>query len=89
MKSTKFVVTRILHLGASGASLSKPTSGAQMYKDYCAACHGTEGRGDAPPWPAAMGVRDGTKSPGAISGSCAVTGSRDFNPAGCRHGELP
>jgi hypothetical protein len=27
---------------------SKPESGAQMNKDYCAACHGTEGRGDGP-----------------------------------------
>lgn len=72
MKLTKFVCTRILLLGVSGAILvaqgvvgaqekqggkelkkvpitySKPESGAQMYKDYCAACHGTEGRGDGP-----------------------------------------
>jgi mono/diheme cytochrome c family protein len=27
---------------------SKPTEGAQMYKDYCAACHGKEGTGDGP-----------------------------------------
>jgi mono/diheme cytochrome c family protein len=27
---------------------SDPGSGAQMYKDYCAACHGMEGSGDGP-----------------------------------------
>ena len=27
---------------------SDPTSGAQMYKDYCAACHGTQGKGNGP-----------------------------------------
>lgn len=27
---------------------SDPRSGAQLYKDYCSACHGTEGRGDGP-----------------------------------------
>ncbi|MBV9886847.1 MAG: c-type cytochrome [Acidobacteria bacterium] len=27
---------------------SKPESGAQMYKDYCAVCHGKDGRGDGP-----------------------------------------
>ena len=27
---------------------SDPGSGAQMYKDYCAACHGKEGKGDGP-----------------------------------------
>jgi mono/diheme cytochrome c family protein len=27
---------------------SKPDSGAQMFKDYCAVCHGLEGRGDGP-----------------------------------------
>jgi mono/diheme cytochrome c family protein len=27
---------------------SKPESGAQMYKDYCAACHGPAGKGDGP-----------------------------------------
>jgi len=25
---------------------SRPTSGAQMYKSYCAVCHGMEGKGD-------------------------------------------
>jgi mono/diheme cytochrome c family protein len=29
-------------------SHSKPESGAQMWKDYCAACHGTSGAGDGP-----------------------------------------
>jgi len=27
---------------------SDPTSGAQMYKDYCAACHGAKGMGNGP-----------------------------------------
>jgi len=27
---------------------SDPASGAQMYKDYCAACHGAKGMGDGP-----------------------------------------
>ena len=27
---------------------SKPESGAVMYKDYCAACHGLTGKGDGP-----------------------------------------
>ncbi len=27
---------------------SNPSSGTQMYKDYCAACHGQEGKGDGP-----------------------------------------
>ncbi len=27
---------------------SKPESGAAMYKDYCAACHGLTGKGDGP-----------------------------------------
>ena len=27
---------------------SNPQSGAQMYKDYCAVCHGPTGRGDGP-----------------------------------------
>jgi len=27
---------------------SKPGSGAQMFKDYCAACHGAGGKGDGP-----------------------------------------
>jgi mono/diheme cytochrome c family protein len=27
---------------------SQPTSGAQMYKNYCAVCHGMQGNGDGP-----------------------------------------
>jgi hypothetical protein len=27
---------------------TEPTSGATMYKNYCAACHGGEGKGDGP-----------------------------------------
>jgi len=29
-------------------SHSTPSSGKQMFKDYCAACHGIEGKGDGP-----------------------------------------
>lgn len=29
-------------------SHSNPASGQQMYKDYCAACHGPSGKGDGP-----------------------------------------
>ena len=46
-------------LGQSGAAAqqkaikkmptaSMPESGAQLYKDHCAACHGAEGKGDGP-----------------------------------------
>jgi|SRR5215472_7980688 len=31
-----------------GVEHSRPDSGAQMFKDYCAACHGADGRGDGP-----------------------------------------
>jgi mono/diheme cytochrome c family protein len=27
---------------------TEPTSGATMYRNYCAACHGSEGKGDGP-----------------------------------------
>jgi mono/diheme cytochrome c family protein len=29
-------------------SQSQPDSGKQMYKDYCAACHGIDGKGNGP-----------------------------------------
>jgi len=29
-----------------------PVSGAEMYKNYCAVCHGVDGRGDGPAAPA-------------------------------------
>jgi len=31
---------------------SNPTSGKQMYADYCAPCHGVAGKGDGPAAPA-------------------------------------
>jgi len=30
------------------ASQSQPNSGKQMYRDYCAACHGIDGKGNGP-----------------------------------------
>jgi mono/diheme cytochrome c family protein len=30
------------------APMTNPTDGAAMYKAYCAACHGTAGKGDGP-----------------------------------------
>jgi mono/diheme cytochrome c family protein len=36
------------HLKKGPLVYSKPESGAQMWKDYCAACHGMSGRGDGP-----------------------------------------
>ncbi len=30
------------------ARYSDPSSGKQMFRDYCAACHGMEGKGDGP-----------------------------------------
>ena len=32
----------------SPATYSNPTSGAEMFKSYCAACHGAKGKGDGP-----------------------------------------
>jgi mono/diheme cytochrome c family protein len=52
---------------------SKPESGAQMYQDYCAACHGKEGKGNGPvveflkappPDLTTMARRNGGKFPG-------------------------
>ena len=41
---------------------TEPTSGVAMYKNYCAACHGSEGKGDGPAaeflkvWPPDLGM---------------------------------
>ena len=35
-------------LKLASVTYSEPTSGEQMYKNYCAVCHGAEGRGDGP-----------------------------------------
>jgi mono/diheme cytochrome c family protein len=51
---------------------SNPASGREMYKDYCAACHGASGKGDgpaaellktAPPDLTTMAKRNGGKFP--------------------------
>lgn len=62
MPTTGFALAGLLLFALGGASLlaqekrdkvvpsrySEPTSGAQMYKDYCAVCHGLKGIGDGP-----------------------------------------
>jgi len=37
--------TTVKHVPAAATS---PASGAEMYKAYCAACHGTDGKGNGP-----------------------------------------
>lgn len=34
------------------AAYTDPTSGKEMYKQYCASCHGVDGKGDGPAAPA-------------------------------------
>lgn|SRR5579859_7472881 len=62
MPTTRFALAGLFLLALGGVSLlaqdkknqavpsrySDPTSGTQMYKDYCAACHGPKGMGDGP-----------------------------------------
>lgn len=63
LAGTLLAATSIVLMGQAGAagdpqtektmkkvpiSHSKPDSGAQMWKDYCAACHGATGTGDGP-----------------------------------------
>ena len=63
LAGTLLAATSIILMGQAGAagdpqtkktikkvpiSHSDPVSGAQMWKDYCAACHGATGTGDGP-----------------------------------------
>lgn len=41
--------TTVKHVPATATS---PASGPEMYKAYCAACHGTDGKGNGPAAPA-------------------------------------
>src|SRR5271166_1385112 len=36
------------HVKKAPVPFSQPESGAAMYQDYCAACHGLSGKGDGP-----------------------------------------
>ena len=36
----------------SGGRIPLPLEGAQIFRDYCASCHGTNGKGDGPAAPA-------------------------------------
>jgi mono/diheme cytochrome c family protein len=69
---------------------SKPESGAQMYQDYCAACHGKEGKGDGPvieflkappPDLTTMAHRNGGKFPGESVTTTLLFGT-DKHPHG-------
>jgi mono/diheme cytochrome c family protein len=71
---------------------SDPTSGAQMYKDYCASCHGLEGKGDGPAAPflksaptdlSRLAERNGGRYP-----SMKVIGTLKFGLGGHAHGTI-
>jgi len=47
-QGTGITQTKDTTLKTVAVSKSQPDSGKQMYKDYCAACHGMDGRGDGP-----------------------------------------
>ena len=77
---------------------SKPESGQQMYKDYCAACHGPTGKGDgpaveflkAPPSDlTTMAKRNNGKFPKSISSLFCVSGRASILTARatCRFGD--
>ena len=42
-----FLTVELLCLGAHGAHAA-PSAGELLYRRYCAACHGVDGRGDGP-----------------------------------------
>ncbi len=69
---------------------SNPTSGKQMFNDYCAACHGAQGRGDGPaveflktppPDLGTLAQRNGGKFP-----SMKVSGVLKFGTGNHAHG---
>jgi mono/diheme cytochrome c family protein len=71
---------------------SDPTSGAQMYKDYCASCHGLQGKGDGPAAPllksaptdlSRLAERNGGRYP-----SMKVTGTLKYGSSGNAHGTI-
>jgi len=69
-----------------------PTSGAQMFKEYCASCHGADGRGNGPavgflktppPDLRMMALRNNGKYP-----SLQVKAMLTFGPGSKAHGAL-
>ena len=80
---------------AVGSRYSDPTSGAQMYKDYCAACHGAKGMGDgpavkflkaAPPDLSLLAQRNGGRFSAAYVSQVLRSGT---NPQSHRRSEMP
>ncbi len=47
-QGTGMTQTNGVTLKKVSVSQSQPDSGKQMYKDYCAACHGIDGKGNGP-----------------------------------------
>jgi len=47
-QGTVIAQTKDKHLKSAPIPFSDPTSGKVMFKDYCAACHGIDGRGNGP-----------------------------------------
>jgi mono/diheme cytochrome c family protein len=86
------------------AGRTSASSGKEMYRAYCAACHGTDGRGDGPASEALksrpldltdLARRSGGKFPelrvfGAINGDIHVTahGSKDMPTWGVVFGQM-
>jgi mono/diheme cytochrome c family protein len=64
MRSRNFVLIAMVSLGSAAYPQQKPTikhespsytdpaSGAEMYRTYCAVCHGLDGKGNGPAAPA-------------------------------------
>ncbi|WP_348264640.1 c-type cytochrome [Telmatobacter sp. DSM 110680] len=48
LASTSWSQSKEKEIKLAPVPYSDPTSGAQMYKDYCASCHGLQGKGDGP-----------------------------------------
>lgn len=72
--------------------VSQPDSGAQMFKDYCASCHGADGKGNGPavvflktppPDLRTMAQRNNGKYPAA-----KVVSMLNFGPGSQAHGDL-
>ena len=51
---------------------SDPSSGPQMYKDYCAVCHGADGKGGGP---AASALRAASSAHGTLESRARLIGN--------------